>query len=81
MTKSTPKEVRHEFEQWGISISSWAKENGFSPALVYQVLSGKNKCLRGQSHRIAVALGLKEGKDIAINDFPHGRSKEKVLGN
>lgn len=27
--------------------------------LVYAVIKGERKCLRGESHRIAVALGLK----------------------
>jgi len=45
----------------GISIAEWARAEGFSTALVYQVIEGKRQCVRGQSHRIAVALGLKEG--------------------
>ncbi len=43
----------------GVTIKEWAEDRGFSPALVYSVLSGQRKCLRGQSHRIAKALGLK----------------------
>lgn len=52
-----------EAQQWfvdkGIAVSDWAISQGFTPALVYAVLHGRRKCLRGQSHRIAVALGLK----------------------
>lgn len=58
----TPEETRRLIEASGISIAEWARENKFSRALVYQVLEGKRRCLRGQSHRIAVALGLKEGQ-------------------
>jgi gp16 family phage-associated protein len=51
-----------EAQQWfvdkGIAVSDWAISQGFTPALVYAVLHGRRKCLRGQSHRIAVALGL-----------------------
>jgi gp16 family phage-associated protein len=49
-------------EGTGISIAEWARENRFSCGLVYQVLEGKRRCLRGQSHKIAVALGLKAGQ-------------------
>ncbi len=55
------KNVRSIFADSGISIAEWARAEGFSTALVYQVLEGKRQCVRGQSHRIAVALGLKEG--------------------
>lgn len=58
----TPQEARAELLQNGISISRWAASNGFSGPLVFEVLNGKRKCVRGQSHDIAVALGLKEGK-------------------
>jgi|SRR5579871_6175514 len=57
----TPREVREEFARRGLSISSWARQNGYSAPLVYQVLSGKNRGMRGQSHDIAVQLGLKAG--------------------
>jgi gp16 family phage-associated protein len=57
----TPVQVREEFAARGISLSSWARERGFSAELVYQVLSGRKRCIRGQSHQIAVSLGLKAG--------------------
>jgi gp16 family phage-associated protein len=47
-------------QESGISISEWARANGFATGLVYQVLTGKRKCLRGQSFQIAFALGLLE---------------------
>lgn len=57
----TPEEVRQIFAERGLSVSGWAKRYGFSQALVYQVLSGKRNPLRGESHKIATALGLKDG--------------------
>jgi hypothetical protein len=36
--------------------------NHVSAQLTYQVLAGKKRCLRGQSHDIAVMLGLKAGQ-------------------
>lgn len=55
------KAIRSIFEECGISIAEWARAEGFSIALVYQVIEGKRRCMRGQSHKIAVSLGLKKG--------------------
>ena len=62
----TPEEVKQLFAERGLSVSGWAKRYGFSQALVYQVLSGKRNPVRGESHRIATALGLKDG---VISDY------------
>lgn len=61
MNLRTPEEARAELKRQGISVSSWAVANGFSVNMVFEVLSGRKKCLRGQSHNIAVKLGIKEG--------------------
>lgn len=42
----------------GKALAQWARERGFSREVVHQVLSGKLKGHRGESHRIAIALGL-----------------------
>ena len=55
------KEARAEFHRTGKTVMSFAKEHGFCPTLVYQLLAGKRPGLRGQSHRIAVLLGIKDG--------------------
>lgn len=55
----TNRQVQDGFRAKGITINKWSEENGFTAALVYAVLQGKRKCLRGQSHQIAVALGIK----------------------
>lgn len=57
----TAADVMREFELRGISAAEWARRNGFSPTMVYQVLRSHNVPSRGQSHRIAVALGMKAG--------------------
>lgn len=57
----TTTDVLEEFRLRGISVAQWARHNGFNPTLVYQVLREKHVPTRGQSHRIAVALGLKKG--------------------
>lgn len=56
------KEAREAFHRSGQSVKTWAQENGVSVALTYMVLGGKRKCLRGQSHKIAVKLGIKDGE-------------------
>lgn len=61
-----PARAKAIFETSGWSVAEWARLQGFSTGLVYQVLEGRRKCLRGQSHRIAVALGLKAGEMIDL---------------
>lgn len=60
MTRSA-EEVRNEFRERGISVAEWARQNRFNPTLVYQVLRCRHIPTRGQSHRIAVTLGMKTG--------------------
>ena len=57
----TSQQIREEFELNGDSISRWAIDNGFAPSLVYRVLSSAKLPKRGQSHDIAVMLGMKKG--------------------
>ena len=59
-------EVRALFEAGGVSVAEWARVNGFSSGLVYEVLRGQRKCIRGQSHQIAIALGLKSGQSLDV---------------
>lgn len=56
-------EVRQEFRQRGQTIADWAREHGFPVAWVHAVLIGHNKGYRGQAHRIAVALGMKDSPE------------------
>jgi len=51
--------VKQRFFEQGICIGDWARAHEFDAFLVYAVLSGRAKAKRGESHRIAVALGLK----------------------
>jgi gp16 family phage-associated protein len=43
----------------GDSVKAWAKFHNFHPELVYSILKGKRKCLRGESLKIARELGMK----------------------
>lgn len=69
MILRTSDDVRKEFNRKGISIASWASANGFETNLVFEVLSGRKKGIRGQSHKIAVKLGLKAGEIIEDRDI------------
>lgn len=57
----TPEQAKQALERKGVSIAAWALANGFNPNLVHEVLAGRKKGIRGQSHNIAVKLGLKAG--------------------
>lgn len=52
----------------GKSIQQWARENNFPAHLVYAVVSGRCKAQRGQSHRVAVKLGLIDATNSNILD-------------
>ena len=72
-TLRAPEEVRRELALRGLSVSDWARQVGYSPNLVHQVLSGRLLCIRGKAHRIAVMLGLKEGLLEDVADLPFGK--------
>lgn len=55
----TVEEVQAEFQASPRSIAAWARMHGFNPTLAQMVIAGTRKCMRGQSLRIAVALGMK----------------------
>lgn len=65
----TAKDVLNDFRFRGVSVAEWARTNGFSPSLVYQVLRSESIPTRGKSHRIAVQLGMKKGMTEPDLDF------------
>jgi len=70
----TGVEARQWLAHHGVSVAQWAREHGVSRFLVYQVLNGRKKALRGQSHDIAVLLGMKNGKLRADLPPPDNKS-------
>lgn len=70
------KEVREWLHYLGLTIAQWARDNGYHVSLVREVLAGRKRCLRGQSHNIAVALGMKHGvpTDRPARAMPSSRS-------
>lgn len=61
LSKARCDKALAKFRRTGKSVTSWARENGFCPALVNEILKGERPCHRGKSHKIAVLLGLKDG--------------------
>jgi gp16 family phage-associated protein len=70
-------QVRAAFSASGVSVADWARQNRFSTPLVYAVLQGRNQATRGESHRIAVALGI---KDAYTGPLPPGRTTFEAAG-
>lgn len=53
--------IKADFFARGVSVADWAREHGLSPQKVYDLLNGRTAGARGEAHRAAVLLGLKEG--------------------
>jgi gp16 family phage-associated protein len=53
--------ARAMFSRVGYTIPQFAKELGVHPEMVRRVLWGMVAGKRGQAHKIAVALGIKDG--------------------
>lgn len=56
------QEARSRLELRGIAIKDFAVQHDLHPSTVYAVLNGQKKCLRGEAHRAAVLLGIKDGE-------------------
>lgn len=74
----TLQEAQQWFVDQGMAVSAWAQSHGFTTPLVYAVLHGRRKCLRRQSHRIAVALGLKAAPEVTPRPIPTHPAREDV---
>lgn len=53
------QEILQRFREAGLTVTDWCKANGFRRDTAYKVIHGHYAAHRGDSHRIAVALGLK----------------------
>lgn len=58
------KQVHKEFIDSGTSIAEWARDNNFSPDLVYRIFKNNKIPKRGESHKIAMKLKIKEQKNM-----------------
>lgn len=57
----TIEQARAQLDARGESIAEFARRKNVNARAVYQLLYGEKKGRRGESHRAAVALGIKAG--------------------
>ena len=55
----TPAQIKADFQARGVPVAEWADKHGYDRALVYRLLNGRAVGMRGKTHEVAVALGLK----------------------
>ena len=61
ITEQARKQAREALEKRGQSAKDFAELHELNPSTVYAVLSGQSRCRRGEAHRAAVLLGIKNG--------------------
>lgn len=61
ITEQARKQAREALEKRGQSAKDFAELHDLNPSTVYAVLSGQSRCRRGEAHRAAVLLGIKDG--------------------
>ncbi|MEA1606134.1 DNA-binding protein [Pseudomonas spirodelae] len=57
----TPEQARAALDREGQSIAAFARKHGLNKNLVSDLLNGRKKGKRGEAHKAAVLLGIKEG--------------------
>lgn len=61
ITEQARREAREALERRGQTAKDFAEKHQLNPSTVYAVLSGQSQCRRGEAHRAAVLLGIKDG--------------------
>lgn len=61
ITEQARQKARLDLERRGQTARSFADQHKLNPSTVYAVLSGQSQCRRGEAHRAAVLLGIKDG--------------------
>ena len=61
ISEQARKQARDALDKRGQSAKDFAVLNNLNPSTVYAVLSGQSRCRRGEAHRAAVLLGIKDG--------------------
>jgi gp16 family phage-associated protein len=57
----TPEQARAALDRKGMSIAEFSRVHGLNKNLVSDLLNGRRKGRRGEAHRAAVLLGIKDG--------------------
>lgn len=79
-TLKTREQVLADFKSAGITFSEWARANGFHRMTVVDLLRGARQGLRGETHRCAVALGLKHGVVVEVAKFKPAPARRAKVG-
>lgn len=58
----TPEQARAALDRKGKSIADFCRQHELNRNLVSDLLNGRKKGKRGEAHRAAVLLGIKEGE-------------------
>jgi gp16 family phage-associated protein len=58
----TPEQAREALDRRGISIAEFCRKHSLNKTLVSDLLNGRKKGRRGEAHRAAVLLGIKDGE-------------------
>lgn len=61
ITEQARQQARASLEKRGQTARNFAERNNLNPSTVYAVLNGQSQCRRGEAHRAAVLLGIKDG--------------------
>lgn len=61
VTEQARQQARDALERRGQTAKDFAELHNLNPSTVYAVLSGQSRCRRGEAHRAAVLLGIKDG--------------------
>ncbi|GAB7531585.1 hypothetical protein PS3A_39990 [Pseudomonas sp. 3A(2025)] len=61
ITEQARQQARDALERRGQTARGFAQQHELNPSTVYAVLSGQSQCRRGEAHRAAVLLGIKDG--------------------
>lgn len=57
----TPEQARAALDRQGMSIAEFSRIHSLNKNLVSDLLNGRRKGRRGEAHRAAVLLGIKDG--------------------
>ncbi|KAE9659318.1 DNA-binding protein [Pseudomonas sp. PB105] len=57
----TPEQAREALDRKGMSIAEFCRTHSLNKNLVSDLLNGRKKGRRGEAHRAAVLLGIKDG--------------------
>lgn len=58
----TPEQARAALDRKGVSIAEFCRQYELNRNLVSDLLNGRKKGRRGEAHRAAVLLGIKDGE-------------------